>query len=268
MRKEIPSYVISVLSEVISDAETHATLNSLFMYADAPGDAPEGNKQFKVQEWLRRANKTPTVDPLQILGKILEKYLDDEPLEGSDPAFEHKRARNKKIGDVLQRANIRYAGAGLITGVDSNQVLSLEQEIKKLNVQAVDYEFKRAIGNVDSDPYEAVSAACNILEAIFKVILEDMNIEKPKVQDLAGLWKIVKKELGLEADQVEDQDLLQILSGLSAIISGVAALRTHTSSAHGRGKFRYTLQSRHVLLSIHAAHTLALFILQTKKEKS
>ncbi|MFZ2655452.1 MAG: abortive infection family protein [Victivallales bacterium] len=268
MRTQIPSFVIAVLSDVISQAETHATLNALFMYADAPGDAPEGNKQFKVQEWLRRVNKTESVDPFRVLGKILEKYLDDESASDFDPSSDFKRTRNKKIRDVLQRANIRYAGGGLISGVDSNQILSLEEEIKKLNVQAVDYEFKRAIKNVDSDPYEAVSAACNILESIFKVILEDLNIEKPKVQDLSGLWKVVKKELGLDADQLEDQDFLQILSGLSAVISGVAALRTHTSSAHGRGNFRYTLRSRHVLLAIHAAHTLALFILQTKKDRA
>jgi len=268
MRIEIPSFVISVLSDVIPQAESHATLDSLFMYADAPGDAPVGNKQFKVQEWLRRANKTSSVDPFAVLGKILEKYLDDESTSDLDEINKLKLARNAKIRVVLQRANIRYVTGGIISGVDSNQVVSLEAEIKKLNVQAVDYEFKRAIENVDSDPYEAVSAACNILESIFKVIIEDLKIEKPKVQDLGGLWKVVKKELGLEADQIEDQDLMQILSGLSSVISGVAALRTHTSSAHGRGNFRYVLQPRHVLLAIHSAHTLALFVLQTKKDRA
>ena len=154
-----------------------------------------------------------------------------------------------------------------MTGLDSSQVRLLEEELKSLNIEAIDYEFKRAIENVETDPYEAVSAACNILEGIFKVILEERNVAKPNVQDLGGLWKVVKKELGLEHDTIADTDLLQILSGLSSIISGIAALRTHTSSAHGRGKFRYILQSRHVLLAIHSAHSLALFVIQTWKQR-
>ena len=44
MRSEIPSPVISVVAAVLDRRETHAKMNSLFLYANAPGDAPEGNK--------------------------------------------------------------------------------------------------------------------------------------------------------------------------------------------------------------------------------
>ncbi len=144
---------------------------------------------------------------------------------------------------------------------------SLEEEIKKLNEPAIDYEFKRAVDNVDRDPYEAVSAACNILESVFKVIIEKRHLEMPRVQDLGGLWKVLKKDLGLDPQSIGDQDVQQILSGLSSIVSGIAALRTHASSAHGCGSFRYPLKSRHALLAIHSAHSLALFVIQTWHEK-
>ena len=75
--------------------------------------------------------------------------------------------------------------------------------------------------------------------------------------------EIGEEDLGLDPQAIGNQDIQQILSGLSSIISGMAALRTHASSAHGRGSFRYVLQRRHALLAIHSAHTLALFIIQT-----
>jgi hypothetical protein len=268
VRRIIPQFIIGILAEILSQWESHASLDSLFMYANAPGEPPEGSKPVKVQEWLRRVNKTENINPLEVLGRIVEKFLDDEPESELDSLDKSKKERNKKIREALKRGGLNYSGEGIISGINSSQVRSLESEIKRLNIEAIDYEFKRAIENVEINPYESVSAACNILESIFKVILEDRHIDKPKIQDISNLWKIVKKELGLEAESIEDNDLLQILSGLSSIISGTAALRTHASSAHGRGNFRYKLHTRHVLLAIHSAHTLGLFIIQTWKQKN
>ena len=39
-------------------------------------------------------------------------------------------------------------------GLNSPQVKSLEEEIRKLNEPAIDYEFQRAVENVEKDPYE------------------------------------------------------------------------------------------------------------------
>ena len=61
MRQLIPQPVIGVLGEIVSRYETHASIDSLFSYADAPGEPPVGSKPVKVQEWLRRVNKTEEV---------------------------------------------------------------------------------------------------------------------------------------------------------------------------------------------------------------
>ena len=45
----LPAHLISVLSEELSQAETHATLYNLFMYANAAGDPPGGNKLSKAR---------------------------------------------------------------------------------------------------------------------------------------------------------------------------------------------------------------------------
>ena len=112
-----------------------------------------------------------------------------------------------------------------------------------------------------------VSAACNILESIFKVYITDENIDPPKKQDLQNVWKIVKNDLGLDPSLVEDNDLKRILSGIFSIINGIGAFRTHASSAHGQGRKIYIIKPRHARLAIHSAHTLALFVLETWDEK-
>lgn len=45
---------MGVVAEIIANSETHASMDSLFLYAEAPGDPPEGSKHVKALEWLRR----------------------------------------------------------------------------------------------------------------------------------------------------------------------------------------------------------------------
>ena len=65
MSKSIPAPLIAVLSDHLHNIESHATLDNLFMHADAPGEPPEASKPIKVQQWLRRINKE-SAQPLNI----------------------------------------------------------------------------------------------------------------------------------------------------------------------------------------------------------
>jgi hypothetical protein len=51
------------------------------------------------------------------------------------------------------------------------------------------------------------------------------------------------------------------------VVNGIGALRTHSSSAHGTGRLRYRIQPRHARLAVHAAHTLAAFIIESWDNK-
>lgn len=53
----IPQYLMSSIADAVSSLETHASLDSLFLYANAPGDPPEGSKAVKALDWLRRISK-------------------------------------------------------------------------------------------------------------------------------------------------------------------------------------------------------------------
>ncbi len=270
----IPQYVISAIAEIVAESETHASLDSLFMYADAPGEPPEGSKPVKALEWLRRINKESGDQKFSIIGRILEKYMELEIEECpsfyiSQEQIDVKKNKIQKIKSQLERAGLTYSRGGVISKGEGLATKTLSDLIKNRNIHAIEFEFDRAIKNIESSPREAVSAACNILESVFKVYIEEhSHLSMPAKQDIQSVWKIVKADLGLDASVLEERDLQEIVSGIMATVSGIGALRSHASSAHGAGKKVYNLKPRHAKLAIHAAHTIAAFVLETWDERS
>lgn len=272
MRKEIPAPVIAVLADTLYDFESHAGLNNLFLYADAPGDPPEGSKPVKTQAWLRRINKESDF-PLKVLGKLIESYM-ELPDEVEEDNFQwgvnvadKKQELKVKLKSVLERCNLTYLTGGIISDGSSAPSRSLSDLIKGRDIPSIESEFNRALENVNSEPREAVSAACNILESIFKVYIDDENLPLPQKQDLQSVWKVVRADLGFDTKLVQDDDLKKVLSGILSIVDGIGAFRTHASSAHGEGRKLYNIKPRHARLAIHSAHTIALFVLETWDER-
>jgi len=270
VRTLIPAPVISVVAEIVSSRETHATLDSLFMYAGAPGDPPPDSKNAKALAWLRRVNKDESVEPLKVLGQLIEGYMDEEIDENLDFNPEKKKEEKGRIVKALRNAKLQYMRGGILSGTLAAPSISLEQSISKRNIPVLNEEFDRAIRSVETSTKEALSAACNILESLCKIYIEEEGLEMPTKQDLQPIWNVVRKDLGFDPAKIEDRDLKEILSGLIATVNGVGALRTHASTAHGAGAKNYKVEPRHARLAIHAAHTVVLFVLESwdKKKKS
>jgi hypothetical protein len=169
MRTLIPAAVIAICSEIMSRRETHATLDSLFMYAGAPGEPPEGNKHAKAQEWMRRINKTESVEPLRVLGRLIEAYMEEESNDRSwwesTPSRTEPTADQERIRVVLGRSELQYVRGGAIAGALGAASKTLDDYIKEFDAPALEHEFNRALSNVDQSPREAVSAASNIWRA-------------------------------------------------------------------------------------------------------
>lgn len=265
MRVLIPAHVISVVGDLIADWETHASLDSLLMCAGAPGDPPEGNKRVKAQEWFRRANRDEAVDPMEVLGRAIEGYMEAD----LEDAFNGDRFRERRdaIEKALGRADLKYVRGGRVTGSVATPSRSLEELMRGRDLSAIDDEFARALRNVEQNPREAVSAACNILESLCKTYIEVEGLEMPRKKDLRPVWEVVRKHLGFDPSRVEDRDLQEILSGLLGVASGISALRSHASSAHGATAKSYRLEPRHARLAVHAAHTLVAFVLESWDKK-
>ncbi len=268
MRHVIPGAALSVCAKIVADRETHATLHSLFVYAGATGDPPEGSKLARALAWLRSTNKDETVNPLDVLGRVIEDYM-ERPLDPEDFHYKRDLGNRELIEKTLATSQLRYHKGGKITGVLGTPSRSLEEYILNADSAAIDMEFDRALSSVDQNPRDAVSAASNIVESICKLYIAKEGLDVPAKQDIKSVWTPVRKHLGFDPSLLEDQDLQQILSGLISIVEGIGALRTHASSAHGAGVKTYKLEARHARLAVHSSHTLALFVLESwQKRKS
>jgi hypothetical protein len=271
MGKPIPAPLIAVVSDLVAVHETHASLNSLFMYAEASGDPPDGTKHVKAQAWLRDTNKAHP-EPLAVLGKIICQYMEDPEMAHGYKASEwveeseqtvRKREQVRKIEALLAKNGLQYRVGGFVTDGGMAPSKTLRDLIHGRDIPAIHREFDRALETVESKPRDAVSAAANILESVFKVYIEDNGLAMPDKQDLQPVFKVVRADLGLEPGNQEDQDLQRIISGLFSVVDGIGALRTHASSAHSEGRKGYKLEPRHARLAVNAAHTVATFILET-----
>lgn len=263
----IPNPVAAVIGDILGGFYyNHTRLNTLFAECGAPGEPPEGNCRTKCVAWLKRTSADPSVDALRVLGSVLEDFMEMDRsnygLLTSGPTQEQERERIRKM---LSRYGMSYEPGGRIRGgpASATPSRSLDALLRTRDLGGVEVEFERATNSVEMDPGAAVTAACAIVEAFCKVYIADESLETPKDQSIKPLWRTVQAHLGLDPGQLADDDLKRILSGLSSIVDGIGALRTHIGSAHGQGRRAYKIRPRHARLALHAAHSLVIFAIET-----
>lgn len=253
--QDIPNSVIGAVSSVLGAYYySHSRLNSLFMESGAPGDVPEGNCETKCSRWLRRCNEEPDIDSLAVLGQVIQSFMDD------DEPNEERRLGQDRIRTALAKNQLAYHTNGIITlagGTPASKTLA--DFFKAGDFASIEAEFSRAISNVQADPHAAITAASAIVEAFCKTYIETHGLEMPTVQTIGPLWKAVQRPLGLNADRLLGDDENQVLSGLTSIVHGIGALRTHIGSAHGRGVRPPPVAPSEARLAVNAAHTLVTF---------
>lgn len=140
---------------------------------------------------------------------------------------------------------------------------SLRQLLEERDLDPVSKEIKRALDAVESDPPVAITAARAALEALLKVYIEDKELPIPSHPKTNNLLKIATSDLGLEPTDKTDKDVRGVLHSLRSVVHGIANLRTHAGSAHGRGRRFYRLQARHARLAVQASQAFIEFFVET-----
>ncbi len=260
MIDEIPNSVIGAVSSVIAGHYySHTKLNSLFMEFGAPGNAPEGNCETKCSKWFRRCNEDPSVDALSVLGQVIHKYMDLEPNSWDETIKEGQQ----RIVNALERNHLSYQLNGrIVLSGSSPTSKSLSEILNSGDFSSIEKEFERALEHVASDPHAAITAACSIIEALCKTYIETHGLNLPTKQTITPLWKVVQQHLGLNIDRKLEDDQKKMLQGLSSIVDGVGAFRTHIGSAHGRGIQPPPIIVSEARLAVNASHTVVLFVME------
>jgi REase_DpnII-MboI len=102
------------LCAVIGEAlvGSHATLNSVFLSAGAPGPPPDGSHAHKWKDWLFRIGTDLDVDSLSVLGNILEELMDIAPVQATELESWHKR--RSRVVQALETEGLRYYRGGRV----------------------------------------------------------------------------------------------------------------------------------------------------------
>lgn len=265
----IPLEIIAFLSKELPQFNSHTELDTLFLSAGIASDSiPNENREKKVQRKLSNINDSCS-EPIQKLEILLNEAT--KPVTGNDVSFGYLKTREEKkktfkenIETELNKHGFAYINGKILPSKSlSPASITLSDLIKNRNVESINREFDRAIKNLNTNPLDAISSACNILESILKVYILEKGLELPNTQILKELWKVVKEDFKFGLSKLGQDDLQKINSGITSIIDGIASIRTHESSAHGRGPESYIPEVRQARLVVNAAHSLAVYILET-----
>lgn len=261
MLHEFPRSLATVIGEVIGGYYyNHQSIETLFYECGASGEVPEGSCVKKVTEWLVREGRADSTKAISVLGKVLEEFMDGDIERNS----QDKPKEKARIEAALARYSLSYGFGGRIFGsAMTAPSRALAEKLRDISVAEIEVEFERAHRSVDQDPPAALTAACAIVESLCKTYIAENGLSLPSSQTIKPLWTVVSKHLKIAPESVEDDDLKRILSGLSSVVDGIGAFRTHAGSAHGHGKRSYKVVPRHARLAVHSAHTLCLFVMET-----
>ncbi|WP_210115048.1 abortive infection family protein [Roseovarius aestuariivivens] len=202
--------------------------------------------------------------------------------------------RNRAHDEVFERKNALFSGGYIdVEELELHEMpMALENEEFEKTVSAIEArsedevinaativaqqfsfdtvmdEIERARSFIDDDPEDAITAASSLLESVCRSILVELSLPLPKDLAISSLYKAVRDPLGLSPDKPEmnpviADDVRKILSGISNAVSGIGALRTHAGDAHGRERGVKRVDARIARLSVNAASSLALFLIES-----
>jgi len=190
----------------------------------------------------------------------------------------------EKLNDVVEHLNKFLLSDGWeifvnderpelrVRGASGSVITSFSHKAAVLNFDTVHRDIKRTLESADKDPEDAVTAACSILESVCRSILCELRLPLPAKKDIDGLIKAVQQPLDLSPGRKDlnpliENDVRQILGGLTTAVLGIGALRTHGGDAHGRERGYGRIDARIARFAINSSSTLALFLIETWERK-
>ena len=91
---------------------SHPVLDELFLSSGAPGPPPDLPHSRKWTSWLMRINNDPSIDTLEVVGRILEQVMDVGPLTIEEDAHEVWEKKRIEVSSALGCEDLEYFHGG------------------------------------------------------------------------------------------------------------------------------------------------------------
>lgn len=174
------------------------------------------------------------------------------------PRFDSYQERREYLRDVFDP---------ILTMLEANAASPGDETateiLTKLDWNAVQEAWKKALDRKANDPEGAITAARTLLEAVCKHVLDEADVVYDPAADLPKLYGLTADTLNLAPSQHTEGIFKQILGGCHSVVQGLGALRSKVGDAHGQGKKGVKPAPRHAELAVNLAGAMATFIAQT-----
>lgn len=211
--------------------------------------------------------------------KSLDSFLCDETTTDANAA--------KLLGDLLEYYEIKFIDTGnynkILYEKCKNIVdrLSNKSSITSIQVEKIREQFDSDYINkqieqmnksITTNPDDAIGKAKDLLESCYKTILKESNVTINNKWDIIQLNKETCKILKLTPNNISDtakasQTIKGILGNFSCIAQGIAELRNHYGTGHGKDAKYKGLSSRHAFLAVGSVVTVVNFLWDTHLEQ-
>ena len=131
----LPIAVCAAVAEVLNGS--HDSLNALFETAGAPGPPPDLAHHSKWKTWLQRVGNDPEVNSLEVLGNLIEEFMDLPPLPSSDsfgnflgietpdPVEEYNKKKERLV-NILEEHGFQYFRGGRLIQIGQPEPIDIE----------------------------------------------------------------------------------------------------------------------------------------------
>jgi hypothetical protein len=148
-----------------------------------------------------------------------------------------------------------------------DEVVNSPEKLIALNSDAIAEQISKARDRISRRDYAGSISACyTLVEELLKLLLRrHSELRSPDEGDIRQLYKVLKKEIGLDASGDMDPTLNPILDGLQKLVAGLYGLSNHAGDRHAR---KYNPAQRHAKLAVNATFALSEFLLEVSDLRS
>jgi hypothetical protein len=195
----------------------------------------------------------PDATEVERICQLFNKYLSNDGFQ----LVERTRISGKPV----------YVGRFVGLGTNPS-IAAARQTFVGTDASYVSQQITRMEASVINDPSLAIGTAKELVETCCKTILSSRGVAFTNSMDIPKLVKLTVKELELTPSDIPNKakaadTIKQLLSNLATITQGIAELRNHYGTGHGKAAETKGLQPRHAKLAVGAASTLAVFLMET-----
>lgn len=172
----------------------------------------------------------------------------------------HMVADGEAKGQPVYKVKVRGSFHGDVPQVIARQPLLTDSGVLHEHLERI----KKGIAK---DPSSAIASSKELLESLFKLILDQEGVEYPAKDDVPDLYKKVGEALKINAESVQgsskaSQTIQKIFRTLTTTVSSIAELRNEIGTGHGRTTASIATEA-HARLALNSTVTIAEFLLDT-----